>query len=506
MTSKSRGVSLKEDLKMGQYFKKDKRYLKAAIILFVFGLVTVALIKYPGKPRAAGTLTSASATLANSRLSFSGQVNTGVTNGTTTVNIKTTGTIPDLNTNHLFPGDTVSVGVAGSETVGAVVDSDTFVLADGINAAASNADPIYATQSGALTVVFTITNDIPANGYAKVTIPDPAANGNDGAPDTGASTSVSGFDLNGMGTGDVATTGGTGCTWSGTETLTAGSGSSHTYKQVTTTICTAGAITVTFDGASKDLVNPAPVTTGHTQGTADVYTITIGTYDSSDNLIDTVDVAVAPVEAVLVSATVEETLSFAITAVNSGTTACGQAVDVTTTAYSVPWGALDTTAVSGFKEAAQQLTLSTNALNGYAVKVEESDQMGLNGNTCTGTAPSAGDYTFDSATCIRDTVCDATCSESASTEWNTATNEGMGFSLANIDGTDAAFLFNESSRTFSSRQFADEQGAETEQTIMSNTGPVNSKDIYTCFRLTISAIQPAGYYYNKVRYTATPTF
>jgi hypothetical protein len=126
--------------------------------------------------------------------------------------------------------------------------------------------------------------------------------------------------------------------------------------------------------------------------------------------------------------------------------------------------------------------------------------MGKNGGACTGA--SAG----ESVNCIKDTTCDATCSESTSTEWTTATNNGLGFSLANVSGTDASFLYNESSRTFSSRQIADQEASETKANIMSNSAPVSGSSVYVCYRISISATQPAGYYYNKVKYTATASF
>jgi len=88
-----------------------------------------------------------------------------------------------------------------------------------------------------------------------------------------------------------------------------------------------------------------------------------------------------------------------------------------------------------------------------------------------------------------------------------ATYVGLGFSLADVSGTDATFLYNETSRTFSTRQIADvTEGSETRAAIMTNTGPVFGSSAYVCYRIAIGATQPAGYYYNKVRYTAIPTF
>ena len=78
------------------------------------------------------------------------------------------------------------------------------------------------------------------------------------------------------------------------------------------------------------------------------------------------------------SATVEETLSFAIVPVvaDSGSY-CGvvrSATSPDTTATAVPFGTVADAA--GFINAQQQLTVSTNADRGYAVYAEEDDKFG----------------------------------------------------------------------------------------------------------------------------------
>jgi len=478
------------------------------LLLPVFLLGAGFLVAKTKKPQAA-SLTDITATLSNPRLSFYGAVNNGVSGGASAVTIKSSGNYGDKNTNHLFPGDTVSVGPNGEKAVASLAaDGVTFTLASPLDVGASDGDPVYSTQSGTLTITFSLPTGTtaPAGSYVLVTIPDPPTNGNDGAPDTADSVANNGFDLNGMTTANITTTGGTGCTW-GTETLTAGTGSGHKYKVTTTTACTGGSITVTVGDATKGLVNPAPVYTGHTQGTADIYRISVGTYtsdpDAGGSLIDSGYAIAAPVEAVLVSATVEESLSFVVGGVNVGTTACGQVMDVTTTATSVPWGTISTP--NTFKEAAHTLTVSTNANNGYTVKIEENDQMGLNGKTCPGANAGEADD------CIQDTTCNGTspCNESTYGDWTDAsTYRGLGYSLANISGTDAAFTYGGSGH-FYAKQLPDQEVTptpETKQTIMSNSGPVDSKQIYVCYRIAISGTQPAGYYYNKVKYTATATF
>jgi hypothetical protein len=134
--------------------------------------------------------------------------------------------------------------------------------------------------------------------------------------------------------------------------------------------------------------------------------------------------------------------------------------------------------------------------------------MGKNGNVCTGTAPSAGNYTFGANQCIRDTVCaSGNCSESVAADWTNATNyPGLGYSVASVSGTDAPFYYNEKTRTFSSKQLADIQGGETPAVVMTNSGPVSGSSIDLCYRISVPGNQPSGYYYNIAKYTATATF
>lgn len=460
-----------------------------------------------------GNLTSASATLSNPRLSFYGGVGTGVTIGATTITISTTAaTWGDINTNNLFPDDTVSVGGNSNKTVGGIISGTSFFLSSGVGTSAPVNSNIYGTQSGTLTVAVTATNAVPANGDIIITLPDPPSLGNDGAPDTTAALTTNGFDLNTMTTTNITCPSG----WT-KESINAGSGAGHTVICNTGVGVTGGtSLTVIIGDSNKGLVNPAPINTGHVQGTADIYTIDVSTRDAANNIIDDVDIKVAPVEGVLVSATVDETLSFTVGAVAVGTTACGQAVDVASTVTTIPWGTLST--ANSFSKAAQTLTVSTNAASGYTVKIEENDQMGKDGNVCTGATPAADGFTYTAGICIRDTICDTgVCTEATKGTWQSAANNGLGYSVANVSGTDAAFLYTDVdagcstnvSPFFCAKEIADQEltpTAETKATIMSNASTVSAKQIYACYRISVSATQPAGYYYNKVKYTCTATF
>jgi hypothetical protein len=522
---------------MGKTSRFKNRKILFFILVSALTIPSIFFLVKPNKTKSAN-FTNATATLSNSRFSFTAGYASG-SSGSSNVAIDTSGN-PDNNVNHLFIGDTVcivptsysgcrdnrSYSVVGTEGQG----GDQFTISPALVSTPNATDLIVATQSGILTIQFTLANNVPDGGDILITIPSDndtnSTTSNDGFPDVTDTVANGGFDLNGITATHVSTSTTTSgsCNnahWSTTETITPGNGTTdHTIRiDRSGSQCEANntVITVTIGTTSKGIVNPAPRTTSHTQGVADVYTIDIKTRDNTDQTIDNSKVMVAPVEGVFVSATVPETLSFQVQGEASGNTRCGQTTDITTTATAIPWGTISST--NTFYEGSQILTVSTNAVSGYNVYIEENDQMGKDGVTCTGTAPSAGQFTFGSATCIRDTVCGATaCSESAARYWTSATNyPGLGISLANLSGTDATWVYDSTtepctttgggtSTNFCARQIADIQGGETRTSIMSNTGPVNANQIYACFRIAIPGTQPAGYYYNVVKYTAVPIF
>jgi len=492
---------------------KKRWFYKIILFLFIFFQASyLYLVKLPKIiDLESATLLNASDTLSNGRLSYRAGVATGAANGSV-ITIDSSGNA-DNDTNHLFPNDIVCF--AGPNLDGcyqqstykvvSVVNSTTFNISPPLGSTALGAnDYVIASQSAIHTIQFTLVNAVPSNGDILITIPAVDINGktNDGFPDTNSSIATNGFDLNGLGTANVSVAS-SGCANNWTvASVTAGTATTdHTIRIArNTNSCAAGStITITIGDANKQLINPAPITSGHTRGVADVYTISVKTRDGLGNQLDYANIKVALVEGVLVSATVQETLSLTVAGTSAGTSACGTTTNVATTAYSVPWGTIAN--FGTFYNAAQTVTVSTNAVSGYTVTIEESDQMGRNGITCTG--PNAG----EAQNCIQDTTCNATgCTETTSQDWTSTSYYGMGYSLANISGSDAAFVYNESGRTFSAKQFPDQEAGETKQIIMSKNSPAASSQIYVCYRLNISATQPAGYYFNHVKYTASAVF
>lgn len=496
--------------------------VSAAIVLT--GGVFIIRALFPVTSRAFASFTSASATLTNSRISYRAQVSSGTT-GLPTVIIKSGSA--DTTTNHLFPGDvlcftdTVANGLNGcignkTYTVGSIFDGTTFNLTTDLTNTLITDGMAIASQSGTLTLTFTTVSEIPIGGDLYVTIPtvDTAGKTADGFPDTAATSATTGFDQGKLVNTDV-TAPSTNCTQWGTVVVTGGDATHDLRIQIpkATASCPGGnALTVTIGGTHK-LINPAALT-GKTQGVADIYPITIDSRDASAHTLDESIVRVAPVEGVFVSATVDSTLTLTVAGITADSGSyCGltrTATSPDTSATSIPWGTVSPTYSAAADNTNQQVSVSTNAVGGYNVYIEESDQMGKSGNVCTGTTPGADGFTFTAGKCIRDTVCQASaCSESVATDWtDMAAFPGLGFSLQNVPttgGTDATFLY--SAGTFSARQIADvAEGGKTRQSIMYNVGPVSGSSVYVCYRIAISGTQPAGYYYNTVKYTAVATF
>ncbi len=484
------------------------------MLVFFFVLIQSTYVFFFQLPMAnpgeTANFTSAYDTLSNSRLSYRAGVASGSL-GSSVVTIATSGNA-DNDTNHLFPNDVVcftDTGLNGcigqaTYTVANVIDAHTFNITPPLANNLIVGGYVIATQSAIHTVTFTTTNAVPSNGNILLTIPAVDANNitHDGFPDTNSSVTSNGFDVNTLSTSNV-TVASTGCANNWTvSSVTPGTATSDTtilINRNTDSCAGSSTITVTVGDTNKKLINPAPITSGHTQGVADVYGIGVQTRDGSNNTLDQNTLKVAVLESVLVSATVQETLSLTVAGVATSNSTCGQTTGVTSTATSVPWGTISN--FGAFNNAAQTVTVSTNAASGYAVKVEENDQMGKDGKVCPGA--SAG----EAQQCIQDTTCNATgCSYTTSQDWTGTTYYGLGYSLANVTGTDAAFTYNESSRTFSAKDFPDQEASLAKQTIMSNAGPVASNEVYVCYRLNVSATQPAGYYFNVVKYTATATF
>ncbi len=472
----------------GKMVKMNKMKGKKACWLLL-GLMAAAAFSI-GRPQEldSANLTSAKDTLETSRLSFDGKNAEALTADSTIIKMATSGA-PSTSTANLFPGDTiVYVGSSNTYTVSQIISTTRFSVTTGLATADTDAaDEFVVKRTATHTISFTTVSAI-ANGAIKVRVKAGASTNNDGNPDQ------DGWDFNSIADGDVtcpADVAGYYDFVSGTATVSGGTGCAAGYHCFECRYSGPGkanqSLSMTI-GSTTKLLNPAPAS-GHTEGTADTYSVIIDNLDSDDVAVDSTTVKVAAIESVRVSATVEPTIDFSIAGLSVGTTACGVATDVTTTATTVPLGSLS---IGSFTNAAQQLEVSTNADNGYVVTTIENDQLSR---------------VDDSTVEIPDTPGDtSTATYAVSDEWSSTSTKGFGFSLQNIDAASVAFYYNESTRTFSARQFAATTDSESPQTIFSSTTVADGEDVYACYRAIVGATQEAGNYWNVITYRATATF
>ena len=445
-------------------------------------------------------LTSAKDTLQNSRLSVNARVDAaGTAEGSSLVTLKTAASAPanTISTAPFKAGDALTIGT-GSYTILSILSASEFTVTPVLAAGdADDNDVIYFKSKPQHTISFSTTTAV-ANGFFQILLPADATTPNDTAPDDegydfNTSVDVVAVDagLYDFVTGVATASGAAGCT---------APANYHCFEVHYSGAGSIGqAIVITIGNTNGTNTPVAPATgTAHTEGTADTYSVLIKNFGASANPnsatpVDSSTGKVALIEAVRVTATVDPTISFSIAGIASGQTRCNVSTDVTTTALSVPFG---TMALNTFKTLAHDLTVSTNATGGYVVTASENDQLGKDGATTPNIADNPGNNTL--------------ASESVSDEWTTATVNGFGFSLENVDAAVVPFQYTTATGnctgTFCSRQFADITGAETPATIFSSTTVANAENVYVCYRLSVGATQTAGDYQNQVIYTATGTF
>jgi hypothetical protein len=478
--------------------------LRLAFFLSLFTL-SFMFLRPPNLVKSAN-LTTTKDTLQSSRLSVAARVNAaGTTIGGSNVQLKNSALSPyyTIDTANLRAGDSVVVGTHVYTVVG-IVDATNFTVTPVIlTGDQTDGNPIYLKMKPQHVVTFNTATAVP-NGFFQILLPSDATTGNDGNPDydgfdfntsvTVAGTNVTGYTFV---TGVATSSGATGCTAPANyhcfEVHYSGSGAIGT------------AINITIGNTNGNNTPIAPATNAsHTDGTADTYSFIVknfaaGANPNSASPIDQTTGRIGVIEAVRVTATVNPTISLTIAGVAAAQTRCGVSTSVDTSTgvnapLAVPFGSL--TNLNTFYNAAHQISVSTNAANGYTVTTSESAPMSLNGLGVINLQDALGNG--------------GTMSESASSEWTTTTANGFGFSLQNNGAAATSFLYTTASGnctgTFCARQFANIAGAETPQTIFSSTTVANAESVYVCYRINVGATQAAGNYENQIVYTATGSF
>jgi hypothetical protein len=518
-----------------QFMHKIIRLRPIFLVLII--LTSLAIVGNFNKKSYSLSLSSVSVTLSNSRLSFKGALASGNNVGATYAYINTTqGAYPSTSASQLVEGDVVRIGASstmGSYTIASTSAHNLIYLTSTLASGnATTGNDVISTASSNLTTRFTTANAIP-NGRFRILIPADAtaARATDGIPD------VDRFDggFNGSAPNIAATVtcpADVGSTYdfvTGVATRSSTTIAGITYHSFECAYSGAGALGSDFDGGLvagginanpftiNNLINPAPSAT-HTIGVADTPRIIIQHLDATLQVVDQTTVAIGLIEAVKVTASVSPQITFRILPVPGGTgSVCGATTTVTTLPNLVPLGEL---LIGTFTNAAQSLSVSTNAVGGYSVTVLANDQLGRNGgpgDLCDGdpgdTTPADG--RTENTSCIPDTIGNAgNMSHTASSEWGSTTFKGFAYSLHNVNsvsGMTTAFQFNTNGGNCNGggncfRQFADAENSETAQELISSTAPAENHNAYICYRAVIGSIQAAGDYENFLTFTATSRF
>ncbi|MCW1949434.1 MAG: hypothetical protein KIH89_003295 [Candidatus Shapirobacteria bacterium] len=448
--------------------------------------------------------------LSSAQLSYFGRLSANNTEGDSLITIITdSGSAPSTTNYNLFIGDTIAIARAttGSSiyTVSDIANTNSIFINTGLNAVNTFTGAyVVATRSAVHNISFSPESSI-SQGKWQILLKATNISGetpNDGMPDQG------GFDLNGLLASDVT------CPWSATASVGTtlnitsgiGLGSTGTYHLITCALGTNGTnpvgsgTTGTFIiGNVNKFINPSPATNhtfGQANASADTHTLIIRHTDENDNIIssDTTIGKIALTESVLVTATIDPTITFYIDnigATNPGFNRCGASLSSgasRTTATSVNFGSLS---LGQFNTLAQRFTCSTNAANGYTVQVFEKSPLTI-------TNPG-------SSSTIADTSCDSgsTCDIDTNNDWDTdVSNSQFGYSLESINSSPVAF---EAGFTFSAKPFG--VGYGNARTIMSRGSTPSTEDrAYICYRITASNFQEAGTYQNQINFIATATF
>ena len=248
------------------------------------------------------------------------------------------------------------------------------------------------------------------------------------------------------------------------------------------TAVTQDPLTVVY--SVEGITNPtAPNTTSYARVT---------TYsDAGTTVIDSAVIAFAVLSSgsIAVSATVDPNFTFTVARAVTGTTQSGGTPDAinvsTTTNTSIPFGDLNTTTAS---VAAHDITITTNAGNGYQVTASSSAVPPL----------VAGANNIDSYS----------AANSAPSNFTTA--DGV---TANVNTGYFGYTTNDSTLcTGTAARFTD--GASSEyagftllgQEVACSSVGVSSETTRVSWKLAINAIQPAGCYTGTVILVATPTY
>jgi hypothetical protein len=251
-----------------------------------------------------------------------------------------------------------------------------------------------------------------------------------------------------------------------------------------TAVCTyaAGLVIGQATTTIANITNPAA---------AGSQVINVTSYDSTGTILERVQIRVAIISDVWMTATVDATLTFTINGLADTETVNGVDCDMDTTATTTPFGTLN---VNTPTTVCQELVVATNASEGFNVTVWEDNEMetesGSNINSFDNSPDGTGSSTKH-AWAAPAGILD---------NYSTYGHMGLTADDASLSNGDA----------FGASLYAGFTGT-TPIEVMYHTGPSDGTDVdrglsKVAYTAEISALQEAGDYENTLTYIATPIY
>jgi len=214
------------------------------------------------------------------------------------------------------------------------------------------------------------------------------------------------------------------------------------------------------------------------------FTINLTTYSStnaSGNQVENLTAMVHINDGVTVTANVPPSLTFTVTGVNMGVNVNGAVTNIESTSDNINFGVFTG---ADDKVGAQDLTVSTNATNGFVVTIQKENDFASSGS---------------------DTIADFTGTNDSPTTW------------ASPNGTQSYFGYTTDDYTLSqteTNRFNSNKWAKVDTTpyeVMYHTDPINGVTqgqgtTRIGYQMEITNLQPAGIYQTKIMYICTATF
>lgn len=246
-------------------------------------------------------------------------------------------------------------------------------------------------------------------------------------------------------------------------------------------IATDTAMTALIDS----IVSPSPA------ASTTSYKIHIETMTVGNSVIERADAMVVIIDSVIMSATVDATLSFWINGVDAGVDVNGVSTTGTSTATTTAFGTLTVGASSTM---AQELHVATNATDGYTVTVQQNQELTSNSGDDINSFNNSQDHTGSTTPGVwanPTSVLDV---------FNTYGHMGLTSDDSTLSSGDA----------FGTALYAGLNGTST-MSVMYHDGPSdgNTQDkglAKVAYSIMVGPLQEAGDYTNTLTYICTPQF